>query len=72
MNNILNLLVLLLFFSCTAKKETSKTNSVKEFEDQYQQGLITQGEKYNKVVDVWSKCSDDVAAEMMKNISKIS
>ena len=34
-------------------------------------GLITQGEKYNKVVDVWSKCSDDVAAEMMKNISTI-
>ena len=32
-------------------------------------GLITQGEKYNKVVDVWSKCSDDVADEMMKNIS---
>ncbi|NCX55538.1 MAG: DNA-directed RNA polymerase subunit beta', partial [Rhodobacterales bacterium] len=30
---------------------------------------ITQGEKYNKVVDVWSKCSDDVADEMMKNIS---
>ena len=44
---------------------------VKDFEQQYQDGLITQGEKYNKVVDVWSKCSDDVAAEMMKNISTI-
>ncbi len=44
---------------------------VKNFEQQYQDGLITQGEKYNKVVDVWSKCSDDVAAEMMKNISTI-
>ena len=42
---------------------------VKDFEQQYLDGLITQGEKYNKVVDVWSKCSDDVAAEMMKNIS---
>ena len=44
---------------------------VKDFEQQYQDGLITQGEKYNKVVDVWSKCSDDVAAEMMNNISTI-
>ena len=44
---------------------------VKNFEQQYLDGLITQGEKYNKVVDVWSKCSDDVAAEMMKNISTI-
>ncbi|NCX87112.1 MAG: DNA-directed RNA polymerase subunit beta', partial [Rhodobacteraceae bacterium] len=42
---------------------------VKDFEQQYQDGFITQGEKYNKVVDVWSKCSDDVADEMMKNIS---
>ena len=45
--------------------------AVKNFEQQYLDGLITQGEKYNKVVDVWSKCSDDVAAEMMKNISTI-
>ena len=44
---------------------------VKDFEQQYQDGLITQGEKYNKVVDVWSKCSDDVADEMMKSISTI-
>ncbi|TNC93376.1 MAG: DNA-directed RNA polymerase subunit beta' [Stygiobacter sp.] len=33
----------------------------KEYEQQYQDGLITQGEKYNKVVDAWSKCTDDVA-----------
>ena len=32
---------------------------------QYQEGLITQGEKYNKVVDAWAKCTDKVAAEMM-------
>ena len=32
-------------------------------------GLITRGEKYNKVVDAWSKCTDRVAAEMMKRIS---
>jgi DNA-directed RNA polymerase subunit beta' len=32
-------------------------------------GLITRGEKYNKVVDAWSKCTDKVAGEMMKGIS---
>ena len=42
---------------------------VKEFEQQYMDGLITQGEKYNKVVDAWSKCSDDVANAMMDDIS---
>ncbi len=42
---------------------------VKEFERQYQEGLITRGEKYNKVVDIWSSCSDKVADEMMKAIS---
>ena len=44
---------------------------VKNFEQQYQDGLITQGEKYNKVVDVWSRCTDQVADEMMKSISTI-
>jgi DNA-directed RNA polymerase subunit beta' len=42
---------------------------VKEFEQQYQDGLITQGEKYNKVVDAWSRCTDLVADEMMKEMS---
>ncbi|WP_439534701.1 DNA-directed RNA polymerase subunit beta', partial [Polymorphobacter sp.] len=42
---------------------------VKDFEQQYQDGLITQGEKYNKVVDAWAKCGDQVAGEMMKEIS---
>ena len=41
---------------------------VKEYEQQYQDGLITQGEKYNKVVDVWSSCTEKVAEEMMKVI----
>ncbi|WP_212523700.1 DNA-directed RNA polymerase subunit beta' [Actibacterium sp. MT2.3-13A] len=44
---------------------------VKEFEQQYMDGLITQGEKYNKVVDAWSKCSDQVAAAMMEEISAV-
>ncbi|CAA7618036.1 DNA-directed RNA polymerase subunit beta' [Magnetospirillum sp. LM-5] len=43
----------------------------KEYEQQYQDGLITQGEKYNKVVDAWSKCTDDVADAMMKEISRV-
>jgi DNA-directed RNA polymerase subunit beta' len=46
-------------------------DQVKEFEQQYMDGLITQGEKYNKVVDAWSKCSDKVAAEMMAEISAV-
>jgi len=41
----------------------------KEYEQQYIDGLITQGEKYNKVVDAWAKCTDKVADEMMKKIS---
>jgi DNA-directed RNA polymerase subunit beta' len=41
---------------------------VKQYEQQYQDGYITQGEKYNKVVDVWSRCTDRVAEEMMKMI----
>ena len=51
-------------------KLTGETeDKVKEYEQQYQDGLITQGEKYNKVVDAWSKCTDDVADAMMKQIS---
>ena len=46
-------------------------DQVKEFERQYMDGLITQGEKYNKVVDAWSKCSDDVAEAMMGEISSV-
>ncbi len=42
---------------------------VAEYEQQYQDGLITKGEKYNKVVDIWSSCTEDVAAAMMNKIS---
>ncbi len=44
---------------------------VSEFEQQYIDGLITQGEKYNKVIDAWSKCSEKVADEMMAHISAV-
>ena len=42
---------------------------IEEYEKQYSDGLITRGEKYNKVVDIWSKCTDTVSNEMMKAIS---
>ena len=47
--------------------ETKKL--ITDYENQYSEGLITRGEKYNKVVDAWSKCTDRVASEMMKRIS---
>ena len=43
----------------------------KEYEQQYNDGLITQGEKYNKVVDAWAKCTDKLAEEMMLRISSV-
>jgi len=42
---------------------------VSEYESQYMEGLITSGEKYNKVVDIWSRCSQKVADAMFKGIS---
>ncbi len=42
---------------------------VQEYENQYQDGLITQGEKYNKVVDAWSECTNKVADKMLDVIS---
>ncbi|MCW4151317.1 MULTISPECIES: DNA-directed RNA polymerase subunit beta' [Halomonadaceae] len=43
---------------------------VKEIEDQFSSGLVTAGEKYNKVIDIWSKANDKVAKAMMTGISK--
>ncbi len=43
-------------------------NNVMDVEQQYSDGLITSGEKYNKVVDIWSKVTEDVANEMMDEI----
>ena len=47
------------------------TNLAKEYEQQYIDGLITQGEKYNKVVDAWARCTDRVADAMMAKISTV-
>jgi DNA-directed RNA polymerase subunit beta' len=43
---------------------------VEEYEQQYADGLITKGEKYNKVVDAWAKATDRVADEMMGEIAQ--
>ncbi|MBW1680937.1 MAG: DNA-directed RNA polymerase subunit beta' [Deltaproteobacteria bacterium] len=43
---------------------------VRSIEDQYTSGLITGGEKYNKVVDLWAQSTEDVASEMMKEMAE--
>ncbi|MGE3067264.1 MAG: DNA-directed RNA polymerase subunit beta', partial [Hyphomicrobiaceae bacterium] len=56
----------------TKTKIVDQTNDlVREYEQQYNDGLITQLEKYNKVVDAWSKCTDQIAKEMMDRISAV-
>ena len=50
-------------------KNTQK--QAREFEQQFNDGLITRGEKYNKVVDAWAKCGDRVADEMMQGIRAV-
>jgi DNA-directed RNA polymerase subunit beta' len=53
-------------------KEVEETRAlVKEYEQQQNDGLITPGEKYNKVVDAWSKCTDRIAEAMMREISAV-
>lgn len=43
-------------------------NEVAKIDEQYNEGLITQGEKYNKVIDIWTKATDSVANEMMNSM----
>ncbi|PWR00056.1 DNA-directed RNA polymerase subunit beta' [Leucothrix pacifica] len=56
--------------------ETKKTilaraeEDVKEIQDQYASGLVTQGERYNKVVDIWARTNDQVAKAMMDGLGK--
>ncbi|MDD9842229.1 MAG: DNA-directed RNA polymerase subunit beta', partial [Alphaproteobacteria bacterium] len=51
---------------------TETSELAQEYEQQYIDGLITQGEKYNKVVDAWAKCTDRVADAMMDKISSLN
>ncbi|MBV7433594.1 DNA-directed RNA polymerase subunit beta' [Cardiobacteriaceae bacterium TAE3-ERU3] len=46
-------------------------DEIKEIEHQYSSGLLTQGEKYNKVIDIWSRTNDKVAKAMMNKLGKI-
>ena len=43
---------------------------VAEIQDQFQQGLVTAGEKYNKVIDIWSTANEVLSKAMMDNLSK--
>ncbi len=57
------------------EKETiinASTTEVKEIESQFASGLLTQGEKYNKVIDIWSRANDKVAKAMMDTLGKES
>jgi DNA-directed RNA polymerase subunit beta' len=47
---------------------TSADHEVKEIQDQYASGLVTNGERYNKVVDIWSRANDQVAKAMMEKL----
>lgn len=42
---------------------------VREIEQQFEQGFVTAGERYNKVVDIWARTNDQVAKAMMDNLS---
>ncbi|PTB84185.1 DNA-directed RNA polymerase subunit beta' [Marinobacter vinifirmus] len=46
------------------------SEEVKDIENQYASGLLTQGEKYNKVIDIWSRANDKVSKAMMERLSK--
>jgi DNA-directed RNA polymerase subunit beta' len=48
----------------------SAETEVKEIEAQYTSGLVTQGERYNKVVDIWGRAGDQVAKAMMDNLGR--
>ncbi len=44
-------------------------DEVKDIQQQYTEGLITDGERYNKVIDIWAKCTEDIATIMLSNIA---
>jgi len=54
-----------------AKKDVllqAASGEVQEIQDQYNEGLITDGERYNKVIDIWAQATEDIADEMLKNL----
>jgi DNA-directed RNA polymerase subunit beta' len=44
-------------------------NEVREIQEQYTEGLITDGERYNKVIDIWAKCTEDIAQTMLSKLA---
>ncbi len=54
-----------------AKEEfiTAAVNEVTEIQGQYTEGLITDGERYNKVIDIWAKCTEDIAQTMLSKLA---
>ncbi len=48
---------------------TAAENEVKAIEDQYISGLVTKGERYNKVIDIWGRTADEVGKVMMQELS---
>lgn len=55
-----------------AKHVALAKEKVSEYEEQYQEGLITKNEKYNKVVDIWQQCTEQVSVDMIAAISSDS
>ena len=55
----------------TTKEDRIKVSSeeVRDIQKQYTEGLITDGERYNKVIDIWAKCTEDIATTMLGNIA---
>jgi DNA-directed RNA polymerase subunit beta' len=51
-----------------ARIVANASSEVKEIQDQYASGLVTNGERYNKVVDIWSRANDQVAKAMMEKL----
>ncbi|PLX86810.1 MAG: DNA-directed RNA polymerase subunit beta' [Desulfuromonas sp.] len=54
-----------------SKEERIKASAdeVRDIQQQYTEGLITDGERYNKVIDIWAKCTEDIAGIMLGNIA---
>ncbi len=48
---------------------TAAVNEVREIQGQYTEGLITDGERYNKVIDIWAKCTEDIAQTMLSKLA---
>jgi DNA-directed RNA polymerase subunit beta' len=53
-----------------AVKISESQKEVEEITRQYQDGLVTQGERYNKVIDIWGRCGEEIAKTLMSELSK--